>query len=48
MYQFKVDVFSARLSLFSCKKKNKQVREWLGQHPDNVIVVHCKVRMMMT
>ena len=47
-YQFKADFCGARLSLFSCKKNNKQVREWLGQHPDNVIVVHCKVRSIMT
>ena len=47
MNQTKVYVFSALHSLFSCMKKN-QVREWLGQHPDNVIVVHCKVRLFMT
>ena len=34
--------------LIFLKEKNKQVREWLGQHPDNVIVVHCKVRLIMT
>ena len=26
---------------------NPKVRDWLGEHPDNVIVVHCKVTLMM-
>ena len=26
---------------------NFKVRDWLGEHPDNVIVVHCKVTLMM-